>query len=35
MSGRSAALAGFARQIGPSTLEGFEDEGFVRFDDPS
>jgi hypothetical protein len=35
MSGRSAPFARLARQIGPSTLERFEDEGFVRFDDPS
>ena len=35
MPGCSAAFARFARQIGPTALEGFEDEGFVRFDDPS
>ena len=35
MPGRSAAFARLARRIGPSALEGFEDEGFVRFDDPS
>jgi hypothetical protein len=23
------------REIGPSALEGFEDEGLVRFDDPA
>jgi len=35
MSGRSAALAGLARQVGPAALERLEDEGFVRFDDPA
>src|SRR3984957_9007530 len=33
MPGRAAAFARLARQIGPPALEGFEDEGFVRFDD--
>ena len=35
MPGRSAPFARLARQIGPAALERFEDEGFVRFDDPS
>ena len=35
MPGRSAALSSLSRQIGPAPLEGFEDEGFVGFDDPS
>jgi hypothetical protein len=35
MLGRAAAFARRARQIGPAALEGFENEGFVRFDDPS
>ena len=35
MSGRSAPLARLSRQVGPSALEGFEDEGLVRLDDPS
>ena len=35
MSGRSASLARLSRQVGLSALEGFEDEGFVRFDDPA
>ena len=33
--GRSAALARLSRQVGPAALEGFEDEVFVRLDDPS
>ena len=35
MPGLAASLARRARQIGPSALEGFEDEGLVRFDDPA
>jgi hypothetical protein len=35
MPGRSAPLARLSRQIGPTALERLEDEGFVRFDDPS
>ena len=35
MPGCSAALTRLARQIGPTALERLEDEGFVRFDDPS
>ena len=35
MSGRSAPLPRLSRQVGPSALEGFEDEGLVRLDDPS
>ena len=35
MPGRSAALSRLSPQVGPAPLEGFEDEGFVRFDDPS
>ena len=35
MPGRSTSFARLSRQIGPAALEGFEDEGFVRFDDPS
>ena len=33
MSGRSAAFARLARQIGAPALKGFEDERFVRLDD--
>ena len=33
MSGRSAASARLARQIGPPALKGFEDERFVRLED--
>ena len=35
MPGRSAAPSRLSRQVGPSALEGFENEGFVRFDDSS
>ena len=35
MPGRSAPLSRLSRQIGPTALEKLEDEGFVRFDDPS
>jgi len=35
MPGLAASFARRARQIGPSALEGFEDEGLVRFDDPA
>jgi hypothetical protein len=35
MPRRSAALARLSRQVGPSALEGFENEGLVRFDDSS
>ena len=35
MPGRSAPFSRLARQIGPTALEGFENEGFVRFDDPA
>src|SRR5277367_3088959 len=35
MPGRSAAFARLARQVGPAALERFEDEGLVRFNDPS
>jgi len=34
MPSRSASLARPARQIGPAPLEGFENEGFVGFDNP-
>jgi hypothetical protein len=30
----SAAFVRLARQLGLPVLEGFEDEGLVRFDDP-
>ncbi len=32
MPGRSASLAGLARQVGPAALEGFEDKGLIRPD---
>ena len=32
MAGRPAPLARRARQVGPSPLEGFEDEGLIRLD---
>ena len=35
MPGRSAPLARLAWQVRPTALERLEDEGFVRFDDPS
>ena len=35
MPGHSAALSRLSRQVGPAALEGFEDEGFVRFDNSS
>ena len=35
MPGSSATLSRLSRQVGPAALERFEDEGFVRFDDPS
>ena len=35
MPRRSAAPSRLSRQVGPSALEGFENEGFVRFDDSS
>jgi hypothetical protein len=34
MSGRSAPLARLERRAGPAALEGFEDEGLVRLDNP-
>ena len=35
MPGLAASFARCAWQIGPSALEGSEDEGLVRFDDPA
>ena len=35
MPGRSAAPSRLSRQVGPSALEEFENEGFVRFDNSS
>ena len=35
MPGLAAPFTRCARQVGPPAFEGFEDEGFVRFDDPA
>jgi hypothetical protein len=35
MPGFAAPFTRRARQVRPSAFEGFEDEGFVRFDDPA
>jgi hypothetical protein len=35
MPGLAIPFARLTRQVGPSAFEGFEDEGFVRFDDPA
>ena len=35
MSGLAAPFARRARQIGPAALEGFEDKGLIRLDNPA
>ena len=35
MAGRPTPFSRLAWQIGPTALEGFENEGLIRFDDPA